>query len=199
MRTLKVLAAVVAALIAVVSNGMLISPAQARGAPHIILLKGLADIFSNGLDALAVELRQRGVTARVASHASGYSLANELTQEYAAGDRGPIILVGHSFGADSAVEIAKQLDKSKIPVALLVTYGPTLSNAVPGNVARAFNYFQASSVWRGRLLRSPGFRGTLVNVDLDNAPDVNHFNIDKIGRLHAQTISRILAVLGRRR
>jgi pimeloyl-ACP methyl ester carboxylesterase len=199
MRTLKMLAVALTALIAITFNGILISQAQARGAPHIILLKGFADIFSNGLDALAVELRQRGITAQVASHASGYSLANELIQKYAAGDRGPIILVGHSFGADSAVEMAKELNTKKIPVALIVTYGPTLSNTVPGNVARAYNYFQASSAWRGRLLKSPGFRGTLVNVDLDNAPDVNHFNIDKIARLHADTIGRILAVLGRRR
>lgn len=196
MRVWKVLAA--AMLIAVAANGLIASRAQAGGA-HVILLKGLADVFSNGMDTLAAELRQRGVPARVASHASGYSLANEIARDYAAGARGPIVLIGHSFGADAAVEMAEQLNASKVPVALLVAFGTTASKPVSANVRRAINYFQANSAWRGRLLPGPGFHGSLSNINLDNAPDVNHFNIDKIGRLHANTISQVVAVVGGRR
>ena len=69
MRVWKVLAA--AMLIAGAANGPFASRAQAGGGAQVILLKGLADVFSNGMDTLAAELRQRGVSARVASHSSG--------------------------------------------------------------------------------------------------------------------------------
>ncbi|MGZ5865935.1 MAG: thioesterase domain-containing protein [Xanthobacteraceae bacterium] len=197
MRVWKVLAA--AMLIAIAADGLFASQAQARGGAQVILLKGLADVFSNGMDTLAAELRQRGVPARVASHASDYSLANEIARDYAAGARGPVVLIGHSFGADAAVEMAEQLNASNVPVALLVAFGTTASKPVTPNVRRAINYFQANSAWRGRLLPGPGFHGSLSNINLDNAPDVNHFNIDKIGRLHANTISQVIGVVGGRR
>ena len=34
----------------------------------------------------------------------------------------------------------------------------------------------------------PGFRGTLVNVDLSSDPDIGHLNIDKSPELHARAI-----------
>ena len=42
-------------------------------------------------------------------------------------------------------------------------------------------------------------RGSLVNINLDDASDITHFNIEKIGRLHDQTITRIMAIMGSRR
>jgi pimeloyl-ACP methyl ester carboxylesterase len=171
---------------------------QHAGGARVILLKGLADVFSNGMDALGVELQRRGIAARVTSHAAGPALADDIARDYRAGARGPIVLVGHSFGADAAAEMANQLNESKVPVALLVAFGTTASTQLTPNVARAVNYYQSSSAWRGRLLPGAGFHGSLANIDLDKMPGINHFNIDKVDRLHADTVNRIVAVVGGR-
>jgi hypothetical protein len=34
------------------------------------------------------------------------------------------------------------------------------------------------------------------NINLDHKPDINHFNIEKIDRLHATAIARIQSVMG---
>jgi hypothetical protein len=166
------------------------------GGAQIFLLKGFADVFSSGMDALAEKLRRRGIAARVASHSSSDTLADEVASRYKAGARGPVIIVGHSLGADAAATMARRLNDSKIPVALVIAYGPTASQEITPNVARAINYFQTSGSWRGQFRPAPGFHGSLVNINLDNAADINHFNIDKIDRLHSQSISQIMAVVG---
>src|SRR5262245_5637084 len=71
---------------------------QATTGPQVFLLKGLADIFSTGMDTLAARLRQRGIPARVANHGAVYSFADEVARNHKAGARGPVVIIGHSFG-----------------------------------------------------------------------------------------------------
>jgi hypothetical protein len=168
------------------------------GAPQIFLLKGLADVFSSGMDKLQGKLSARGIDSVVASHAASDRLADEVAARYRAGDHAPIIIVGHSLGADAAVTMSQRLNDARVPVALVVTFGPVGFPRVMGNVSRAVNFYQANSAWHGQIVRGPGFRGSLTNIDLENAVDINHFNIEKADRLQARAISQIVAVLGRR-
>ncbi len=170
---------------------------QTGGAYQVFLLKGLADIFSSGLDALAIKLRAHGIVGQVASHASSDSLADAAIARYRAGQRGPIIIAGHSLGADAAVSMSQRLNDAKVPVALVITFGPLGSFPVKGNVAKAVNYYQANSAWHGQILRGPGFHGSLTNIDLENAADINHFNIEKAERIQASAVNQIVAALGR--
>jgi len=164
--------------------------------PQVFLLKGLADVFSSGLDKLADRLRARGVVGQVASHASWDTLADAAIARYRAGQRGAIIVAGHSLGADAAIDFARRLYDAKVPVALVMTFGPLQFRPVMGNVARAVNYYQANSAWHGQILRGKDFRGSLANVQLDNAPDVNHFNIEKVDRIQIEAVNRIVAAIG---
>jgi len=170
---------------------------QTGGNYQIYLLKGLADIFSSGLDKLELKLQARGVVGKVASHASSDSLADEAIARYRAGMRGPIVIAGHSLGADAAVSMSQRLNAAKVPVALVITFGPLGSFQVMGNVAKAVNYYQANSAWHGQILRGPGFRGSLTNIDLENAADINHFNIEKADRIQAAAVAQIVAAIGR--
>jgi hypothetical protein len=196
------------ALIAVVATALLLSPVSAQQYPaaprfsgvqaqrtaHIYLLKGLADVFSSGMDSLAAKLAHRGIAARVASHASADSLAAEVAQLYRSGSRAPVIIAGHSLGADAAVIMAQRLAEDRVPVALMITFGPLASLRVPPNVGHAINYYQANSAWRGVLLG-----GRAANVNLDHAADVNHLNIEKVDRIQNQAVAAIVAAIGRRR
>lgn len=168
---------------------------QATRGAQVFLLKGLADIFSSGMDKLAIKLQARGISARVASHASSDTIAAEVIARYRAGMRGPIIIAGHSLGADAAVSMSQRLNEAKVPVALVITFGPVGYPRVMGNVARAVNYFQANSAWHGQVEPGAGFRGSLTNIDLEKSADINHFNIEKADRIQADAIVKIVAAM----
>ena len=155
-------------------------------APQVFLLKGLADVFSAGMDTLAAKLAARGVPARVANHSTADSLADDVIRRYRAGGRGAVVIIGHSLGADAAVEMAQRLNEAHVPVALVVGFGPTRSFNLPPNIARAVNYYHGYTPWRGRV----------QNVNMDSMEGVNHFNVDKVDRLQNQTVSQVLAVIG---
>jgi hypothetical protein len=171
-------------------------PGMAQSRAHVYLFRGLADVYSLGMNTLADELNARGVAASAHSHTDWKPIANAAAANYKAGKEGPIILVGHSLGADAVMEMADYLGDKGVPVALLVPFDGTQSFPVPGNVARCINFTQRDYAM---MRRGPGFRGTLTNVDLSGDTSIDHVTIDKSPRLHAQVISEVLAIVGGRR
>ncbi len=164
--------------------------AQARA--HVYLLRGLMNIFSLGMDSLAEELRKRGVYATVSNHSEWQSLADRAASNYKAGKEDPIILIGHSLGADAVMEMAAYLNRKGIPVALVVPFDGTGSFLTPANVGRLVNLTQRKYAY---MRPGPGFHGSLANVDVSGDPNIDHINIDKSLRLHTRAISEVLAVL----
>jgi hypothetical protein len=170
---------------------------EAASRPYqIYLLKGLADVFSSGMDFLHGKLQARGIAGEVHSHSEWDTLAQSAIAKYRGGAHGPIIIIGHSLGADAAISMAKTLGDAQVPVALLVAFSPMDSGPANSNVARAVTYYQSNSAWHGQITRGAGFHGALENVDLAAAPDITHFNIEKADRLHAATIAKVAAIVG---
>jgi hypothetical protein len=87
--------------------------------PHAYLMRGLMNVFSLGMDQLAVLIARHGIEASVHNHAEADAVVSEIAARYSAGDRGPIILIGHSLGAD-ANDDGAILGPGGIPVALVV-------------------------------------------------------------------------------
>ena len=168
--------------------------AQARA--HVYLLRGLMNIFSLGMDSLAEELDKRGVHTTVSNHSEWQSLADQAASNYKAGKEDPIILIGHSLGADAVMQMAAYLNRKKIPVALVVPFDGTGSFSTPANVGRLVNLTQRKYAY---MRAGPGFHGSLANVDVSSDPSIDHINIDKSPRLHTRAISEVLAVIKGRR
>jgi Serine hydrolase len=162
---------------------------------QVYLLKGLADIFSTGLDFLQAKLQARGIVGEVRSHAQAEELAQSAIARWHSGSHGPIIIIGHSLGADAAITMAQRLGEAGVPVALLVTFSPVNSAPASANVARAVNYFQSGSAFHGQITRGAGFHGALENVDLAQTPGITHWNIEKSEPLHAATIAKVLTLI----
>jgi pimeloyl-ACP methyl ester carboxylesterase len=160
--------------------------------PRVLLLRGWLSVFSGGLDHLADQFRARGINAEVRRHLYWTTAVSEILRDRAAGKIGPLILVGHSQGGNDAIEIARALQISNVPVDLVVTLAPYLPKPVPANVGRAINYFQAGG-WGSPLTPDPGFRGKLANFDLAGDPTIFHFNIDKSDRIQAEILREIQA------
>jgi len=168
-------------------------PGAAQSRAHVYLLRGLMNIFSLGMDTLCEQLNRHGVYATVHGYSDWPSLADRAAVDFKAGKEGPIILVGHSLGADAVMEMAAYLGRKGIPVALVVPFDGTKSFAASDNVARVLNLTQRDYAY---MRRGPGFHGTLANVDVSSDPSIDHINIDKSPRLHARVVSEVLAVVG---
>jgi len=160
--------------------------------PRVLLLRGWLNLFSAGLDRLADELRARGIKAEVRRHLYWTTAVSDILRDRAAGNVGPLILVGHSQGGNDAIEIARALQISHVPVDLVVTLAPYGPKPVPANVRRAINYYQAGG-WGSPLTPEPGFRGKLSNFDLAGDPTIFHFNIDNSDKIHAEILGEIQA------
>jgi fermentation-respiration switch protein FrsA (DUF1100 family) len=112
-------------LVAAVFIAFLFSSGNAKASGHIYLLRGLASIFSTGLDVLDQKLVQRGFTATVHGHLDYEELAREAARLQKSG-KGPIVIMGYSLGADAAIFMADKMKSLGAPVALVVTFGPTM-------------------------------------------------------------------------
>jgi pimeloyl-ACP methyl ester carboxylesterase len=176
-------------------------------AGNVYLLRGWIGVFSTGIDRLGERVNQSGVKGEVFQDDQWRDLADAIAAKYkSAPDPEPLVLVGHSYGADHTLSIARELESRSVPVDLIVTLDPTTPPNVPKNVRRVYNLYQPSALdtlpfMRGiPLTPDDGFNGRLdnVNIRVDRTDlcddDVNHFNIEKKDKIHAETIKQILAV-----
>jgi hypothetical protein len=161
--------------------------------PHVLLLRGWFGVFSTGMDNLANELKAKGIKAEVAGHLYWSTAVKDILRDRAAGNTGPLVLVGHSQGANNVIDVARSLEAHKIPIDLLVTLAPFMQDPVPANVVRAINYYQAPG-WGAPLTADRGFHGKLSNIDVGGDWTIAHISIDKSARIHAD-ISREIAAL----
>jgi pimeloyl-ACP methyl ester carboxylesterase len=194
MRRLGLLTAVFALAVGiVVAFGASPGTALPQSRAHVYLLRGLFNVFSLGMDSLAEELKRRGVNATVHGYSEWQTLADRAAADYKAGKEAPIILIGHSLGADAVMEMAAYLGRKGVPVALVVPFDGTKSFAASDNVGRVLNLTQRDYAY---MRGGPGFHGALDNVDVSSDSSIDHINIDKSPRLHKRVVAEVLAVIG---
>lgn len=161
---------------------------------HVYLMRGLFNVFSLGMDELAAKLQRAGVKAEAVSYTSWSSLADSITANFRAGNREPIILMGHSYGADTTISLARKLNERRIPVALIVNFDPTAPDRVPPNVRRIINFY-VPTAWGRPVEASKQFHGSLSN--LNEGGQYSHFDVDKGEALHRKAIAAVLQAVGR--
>jgi len=173
---------------------------------NVYLLRGWQDLYSAGIDRLAIRLRQNGLRAQAYRAAQWHELAETIGRRYRnAPSAEPLVLIGFSYGADDALLVAQYLDRSGQSVDLIVTIDPVTPPRVPGNVRVCYNYFQTNGIWdalpwlRGTPLKSNG-RTRLTNVDIRQQrhdllePATSHATIAANPKLHAAIIQQVLSV-----
>ena len=163
----------------------------AKDSAHVYLFRGLLNVFSLGMDELADKIRATGIAATVYNHTEWEEIAGQIAANYKNGNHAPIILIGHSLGADAVMFMAASLGKRGVPVALVVPFDGTQALVAPSNVARVLNLTQRDYAY---ARRGYGFHGELRNVDV-SGEGVDHINIDKSPRLHALVLSNIAAIV----
>jgi hypothetical protein len=160
----------------------------------VYLLRGLANIFSLGMNTLGEELEKRGVDTVVTNHSHGLTIVDKLAKQYET-DKSvlPIILIGHSLGGNKTLSMAEKLAEKNIPVRLVVIFDATRAPPVPLNVQEVLNLVKPGSVGV-KVAGVPGYAGVIENQEV-SGPGIGHISIDKSKQLHAEVIEKILAVL----
>jgi pimeloyl-ACP methyl ester carboxylesterase len=149
-------------------------PALAKDA-DVVLLRGWRDMYSDGVNHLADKLEAEGYRTAVLGEAQWKPVADALI-----GRRAPAVLIGFSYGADHAIDIARRLNEKHIAVPLLITLDPVTPPRVPGNVAVCHNLYQSSGIWdvfpwfRGIPLKTDSPRTMLTNIDVHRRPDLDN-------------------------
>jgi hypothetical protein len=167
---------------------------------HVYLLRGLANIWSRGMDKFGETLTANGVPWSIHNHRKWKELGKEAAEKYKADKSfGPIIIVGHSLGADAAVLMAEEIGEAGVPVRLIVTFdGVARQNEhvskVSPNVAEVLNFYKSNG-WGREMIPAKGFKGKIDNVDLRGERKVGHMNIDKNVELQSRVLGAILAAL----
>ena len=184
--------ALVVSLFAAPSTDAATQTGRPLGTP-VYVLRGALGVFSSGMDALADQMNASGLAAVSQPFENWRSLTAGIVKAYRAQPY-PIALVGHSWGANTILLMAYELEKQHIPVALLVFYDITDSARIPPNVRWVVNYRSTSAIG-GKIdvVGGRGFSGVIDNV---TRPDLNHVQIDKAEDLHMHTIDAIRKVLG---
>ena len=177
-------------------------------AGNVYMLRGWVGIFSYGINHLGEELDQAGVRVTVYQDDQWKTLANMIERKYrSARHPEPLVLIGHSFGADDVLRISRQLAQAGVKVDLVITLDPVSPPEVPAGVKRCYNLYQSNGVWD----KVPMFRGVPLKLaagsltQLQNAdvrkdrldllePGMNHFNIEKKAGIHAEVLRQVLAV-----
>jgi hypothetical protein len=165
-----------------------------RSEVQVDLFRGLADIFSRGMDTLTHRLNQEGYSARVYSTNQWPTAAQRIAAQYSRGHKVIIVLVGHSLGGNAIFDAAYELDQRNIPIELLVSFDATNPRPVPKNVLRVVNFFQQNGFGK-QVTAGPDFKGQLSNVDLTAETGLSHTTIDKSPRLHAMVMRKIADVV----
>ena len=163
---------------------------------RVILLRGLANVFSTGLNFLTAKLRQLDFDASVHNYLEWNALAAAVLRAETAGTLvRPFAIIGHSYGADDAIEMANQLGRQGVATDLLVTFDPTAGDPVTAGVLRVLNFYQDRDSVTRTLVGGRGFTGTLEN---QLVPGESHISIDKQDRLHDQVIARLQVLAAQR-
>lgn len=171
----------------------------AQSQPQVLLLRGGGGgVFSRGMDQIGALLSEAGIENTVVGHGDWETALDAIIASTGSDRRAPVILIGHSLGANRAVDIATALQARRVRVDFLVTFAATKQNVIPRNVRRATNYYFSADGWGEAVKAGLGFRGRLNNVDVSVRDGINHFNVDKTERYQKQVVDNIKRIFARR-
>ena len=137
----------------------------AGGTPTVVAFSGWVKpgdtVHGSSVEHLVERLRASGWAAEIYDPATWPSVTDGLIKK---GVQGPVILVGYSMGAGASTSTAAWLARAGLPVRKIVIVEAWNPDPVPANVAEVVHYYVSG--WATMLRPSPGFEGSIQNIDL---------------------------------
>jgi hypothetical protein len=165
---------------------------------NVILMRGLAGaIYSRGMDALGAKLAKLPNVdyITVEEYGSWRTIRDRIPKF-----KDPTVIGGHSFGANAAVRVGRELD-GKVNIPLLVSVDPSqywswkLLSSGPGavsmNVKHVLNQYQTGGfIGRQTLWRESGSNYQIKNLAVEDS----HTGIDDNEMVHKTIIEAVKAL-----
>jgi len=169
----------------------------ATGSGSVFLLRGLVNVFSLGMDALGRRIRAKDIPVKVTNFMNWRGHAAVLVDLYRSDKSlAPVVIMGHSLGADAAIDMGNYLAGNGVPVRLIVAFdGVHSGQKVVAGIEEVINYYKADGVGQ-TVAAAPGFNGKLTNIDLSDRKEIDHLNIEKSPELHAEVVARLVDIFG---
>ncbi len=169
-----------------------LAPLTAPPRGRVVVLRGLFNMFSTGMNFLTARLRQADFDATVHNHLDW----RQVTAMIQRADRDgtllrPFAIIGHSYGADDAVAMANRLSQAGVVTDLLVPFDVTVAEPVTAGTLRVLNFYQDRDTVTRTLVGGPGFTGVLENRLV---PGESHVTIDKQEPLHLEVVALMQAL-----
>jgi hypothetical protein len=164
---------------------------------RVIVLRGLANVFSRGMDKLAKDLKALGVPVTLSNHSRWQTIAAKLIAEYKANPKevAPVILIGHSLGGDASIVMSNWLAQNGVPVRFVVIFDAVAqTHPIIGGVQEVLNFYKPKGYGQ-EVKAAASFRGEIRNVDLTDRKDINHTNIDEDPILQAEVTADVVKYL----
>ncbi|HEV8377805.1 MAG TPA: hypothetical protein VGP99_03065 [Tepidisphaeraceae bacterium] len=171
-------------------------------AGNVYLLRGFIGIWSFGINDIGKRIAESGIRASVYQENQWDDVCHAITQKYENNpNHEPLIIIGHSYGADDALKMARKLQQHNITIDLIITLDPVTPPKVPTNVRLCYNIYQP-----GFLDMLPFFRGVKLEAERDGnlqnvnirgerrdllEPNTDHFNIEKNRRIHEEIVRKV--------
>lgn len=142
---------------------------------HAFGMRGFLGVFSLGIDGLANRLNHGHIiqAAAIADHSKGQFQRIILRDYRKHLMHGPLILYGHSWGADDQIRVARALGRHGIKVQLLLLIDPVTPPRVPANVERCIDIYKSHPdsdwlpIWRGVPAKAKDiYRTRLTDINL---------------------------------
>jgi len=160
---------------------------------EVYLLRGLANVFSTGLDTMNDRFRAKGVNSRVDNHSVWQRWADDIVARAQKGQVSfPVIIMGQSLGGNASVQMARYLGDRGVKVAYVAAFDPTITTEPGPNVVLVDNFFlpnRRGGQHTNIVVPGPGFTGTINNIDVTPMAGVDHFNVEKQPTLQDKVIA----------
>ena len=160
---------------------------------EIVFLRGLANIFSLGLDSLSDELKKFGVYSYVHNHKAWQEIGNQIIAKNRRGELTyPVVIIGHSLGAGASPKLATMLGRQGIAVQYMVMLDAVEPLPVTNFVEEAVNYYLPKKKGQNVIKPSRDYAGQYENINVrERLKGIDHFNIDENEALRGQITGKI--------
>jgi len=173
------------------------TPASQPRVGNVYMIRGWLGIFSCGLDQIQKQIIARGVSSRIYLGGQWPDLAAAISAKYKnCPDHEPLVLIGHSFGADDVVKIANVVAKDGVRVDLAITLDPMVRPPAGNNIQWCVDIYQFSSplpIKDGGPVRMDNFNVRKNRTDLW-VFNTNHINLPNNVKVQQEVIKEILQV-----
>ena len=191
-------------------HGALCAGKSDRYPGHVYCMRGFLGIFSTGMDTFSRTMNRRHIisAAALADEAHIPFEHRLLSAEKRRMLHGPLILVGHSYGADDQIRVARYLGHHGYKVMLLLLLDPVTPPRIPVNVRQCFVIYKSHPLtdWmpflRGVPVKAVNPRMThITNLNVRDMPvpfhqsGIDHINISAnpgVQSLMLSVVSRAL-------